>query len=147
MANWLRRAIKFGISRLVSKSDDEEESSNNNTLRCPKDEICYSGDERMSPPRYSSDNIWEGKESPRPSTSTSPELEVDSPPHSRTNSPSPVTEIPKIESSTKNSEAFSVSALLRPDNPKKADNPCYQETVSGIFFRINISCVFQTNHI
>ncbi|VEN49728.1 unnamed protein product, partial [Callosobruchus maculatus] len=73
---------------------------------------------------------WEGKESPRPSTSTSPELEVDSPPHSRTNSPSAVTEFPKIESSSKNTEAFSVSALLRPDNPKKTDIPCYQETVS-----------------
>lgn len=84
-------------------------------------------------PRYSNDNRWDNS-SPRPSTSTSPELEVDSPVHSRTNTPSPrpssVTEIQKIESSSKKSEAFSVSALLRPDNPKKPNTPCYQETIS-----------------
>ncbi|XP_018570279.1 zinc finger protein 836 [Anoplophora glabripennis] len=126
--------IKFGVSRLVSKSDDEDEQANNNNSKYYRKEegTCYSGDERASP-RYSSDNRWDNQ-SPRPSPSTSPELEVDSPPHSRTNSPSPrpssVTEIQKSESPSKKSEAFSVSALLRPDNPKKQDNPCYQETIS-----------------
>lgn len=83
-------------------------------------------------PRYTSDNRWDNQ-SPRPSPSTSPELEVDSPVHSRTNSPSPrppsVTDIQKSDSPSKKSESFSVSALLRPDNPKK-DSPCFQETIS-----------------
>lgn len=64
-------------------------------------------------------------------------MEVDSPPPSGPNTPtSPrsqsVTEIAKIEAPLKKSEAFSVSALLRPDNPKnKTDNNnCYQETIS-----------------
>lgn len=71
----------------------------------------------------------------RHSPSTSPELEVDSPPHSRSPTPRPptVTELPHQKfDAPKKSEAFSVSALLRPDNPKKSDGaaPCYQETIS-----------------
>ncbi|XP_015840150.1 zinc finger protein Gfi-1 isoform X2 [Tribolium castaneum] len=113
--------INFGISRLVTKSEDEDEQTNNNNNNNAK----YESSDEMKL------NRWDN--SPRPSPSTSPELEVDSPPHSRTNSPSPrppsVTELNKSETSKK-SEAFSVSALLRPDNPKKSDGPCYQETIS-----------------
>ncbi|KAL1512954.1 hypothetical protein ABEB36_002452 [Hypothenemus hampei] len=130
--------ISFGINRLMSKSDDEDESRNNNSSKyCPKEEVgsYFSGDERTSPRQ---DSSWD--HSPiRPSPSTSPELEVDSPPHSRTNSPSPrpsprpssITDLQK-EESPKKSEAFSVTNLLRPDNPKKhpKNNPCYQETIS-----------------
>ncbi|XP_066143402.1 zinc finger protein Gfi-1b isoform X1 [Euwallacea fornicatus] len=127
--------ISFGINRLVSKSDDEDEhTNNNNTKYCPKEDggSYFSGDERISP---RNDSNWEHSPS-RPSPSTSPELEVDSPTPSRTNSPSPrppsVTDIQKEESpSSKKSEAFSVNALLRPDNPKKSKTtPCYQETIS-----------------
>lgn len=141
--------IKFGISRLVSKSEDEDDHSitNNNNMKCyeAKEEIggCYSGDEMASPQRTSQDNHhrW-GESSPhviRPSPSTSPELEVDSPPRSRTNSPSPsrpssaITELSKDNNNTplKKSETFSVSALLRPDHPKTSSkNDCYQETIS-----------------
>lgn len=109
---------------------------NNNHPKCydPREEDrngCYSGDE-MPSPRPSQDDRWKSSP-PRPSPSTSPELEVDSPPHSRTNSPSPrppsVTEISKEAAPLKKSETFSVSALLRPDNPKvKAD--CCQETIA-----------------
>ncbi|CAG9825321.1 unnamed protein product, partial [Phaedon cochleariae] len=121
-------SIKFGISRLV-KSDEEDQIN-----KCYKKEErnYYSGDEQTSP-SYDRPKSWDNH-SPRPSPSTSPELEVDSPLHSRSNSPfqrpSSVTEIQKIDSSSKKSEAFSVNALLRPDNPKKSDNPCYQETIS-----------------
>ncbi|XP_030748759.1 zinc finger protein Gfi-1-like [Sitophilus oryzae] len=131
--------ITFGMNRFVSKSDDEEESpNNNNTKYCHKEENSgyFSGDERTSP---KNDSTWDHSPN-RPSPSTSPELEVDSPPHSRTNSPSlrdsprpsSVTDLHKEESPGKKSESFSVSALLRPDNPKKLSKttPCYEETIS-----------------
>ncbi|KAK9879584.1 hypothetical protein WA026_006649 [Henosepilachna vigintioctopunctata] len=127
--------IKFGINRLVSKSEDEdEEHSNNNNSKCyQKDNSCFSGDEVVSS-KSSQINKWEIS-SPRPSPLTSPELEVDSPIHSRTNSPSPrppsITEIQKNDAPTKKCDAFSVSALLRPDNPKtKFERECYQDTIS-----------------
>ncbi|CAG9854531.1 unnamed protein product [Phyllotreta striolata] len=132
--------IKFGVNRLVSKFDDEDENVNNNNnnnnyskMYHPKEESYCSGDERSSPKYHHTS--WERQSaSLKPSPSTSPELEVDSPAPSRSNSPfrrpSPVTEIQKIDPSSKKSEAFSVSALLRPDNPKKVDNPCVQETIS-----------------
>ncbi|XP_050308356.1 zinc finger protein Gfi-1 isoform X2 [Anthonomus grandis grandis] len=135
--------ISFGISRFVSKSDDEEEPvNNNNNQYCQSQKedssTYFSGDERTSPSR--NDAMWDHSPN-RPSPSTSPELEVDSPPISRTNSPSlrdspcpsSVTDLPKDASpSSKKSESFSVSALLRPDNPKKLNKstPCYQETIS-----------------
>ncbi|RZF37435.1 hypothetical protein LSTR_LSTR016757 [Laodelphax striatellus] len=50
--------------------------------------------------------------------SSSPELEVDSPP------PQPPPPI------AKNSQAFSVSALLRPDLPRQRRRPTFTETVS-----------------
>ena len=65
--------------------------------------------------------------------STSPELEVDSPPRTpplevTMRTPSPITK-------TKKSEAFSVSALLRPDIPRAKKNPdsyhpSFSETIS-----------------
>ncbi|CAH1369140.1 hypothetical protein MTP99_010620 [Tenebrio molitor] len=123
-----KEPINFGISRLVTKSEDEDEQTNNNNTKYYQKEE-GSGDEM----KLNGDNRWDNSPS-RPSPSTSPELEVDSPPHSRTNTPSPrpssVTELQKIETPVKKSEAFSVSALLRPDNPKKTDGPCYQETIS-----------------
>lgn len=73
---------------------------------------------------------------------SSPELEVDSPVNSRANSPSPrppsITEIGRESSPSpapvKKSEAFSVSALLRPDHPKSkttnSTNPSFTETIS-----------------
>lgn len=137
LSSFFTEPIKFGISRLVSKSDDEDEPTiNNNNSKCyTREEGSFSGDEMISS-KYTSDNTrWENA-SPRPSPSTSPELEVDSPPHSPINSPSPrptsVTEIQKSDSPSKKSEAFSVSALLRPDVPKtKSDSQtCYQETIS-----------------
>ncbi|XP_048518488.1 zinc finger protein Gfi-1 isoform X1 [Dendroctonus ponderosae] len=133
--------ISFGVNRLVSKSDDEEEptnNNNNNNSQYREEGVSYfSGDERTSP---RNDSTW-GQSPSRPSSGTSPELEVDSPAHSRTNSPSlrdsprpsSVTDLQKEDSpSSKKSESFSVSALLRPDNPKKhsKSTPCYQETIS-----------------
>ncbi|XP_049822294.1 zinc finger protein Gfi-1 isoform X2 [Aethina tumida] len=128
--------IKFGIHRLVSKSsDDEDEHTNNNNSKCLQREktnsVSYNSGDEMLSPQINSETRWESTP-PRVSPSTSPELEVDSPVHSRTNSPSPVTEIQKSDSPLKKSETFSVSALLRPDLPKiKSDSsPCYQETIS-----------------
>ncbi|XP_044752465.1 zinc finger protein Gfi-1b-like [Coccinella septempunctata] len=119
----------------MSKSDDEDdEHTNNNNNKCyQRDTNCYSGDEAASN-KSSQIHKWDAT-SPRPSPVTSPELEVDSPVNSRTNSPSPrppsVTEIQKSDTTTKKCEAFSVSALLRPDNPKERnDRVGYQETVS-----------------
>ncbi|ENN79587.1 hypothetical protein YQE_04049, partial [Dendroctonus ponderosae] len=135
------KPISFGVNRLVSKSDDEEEptnNNNNNNSQYREEGVSYfSGDERTSP---RNDSTW-GQSPSRPSSGTSPELEVDSPAHSRTNSPSlrdsprpsSVTDLQKEDSpSSKKSESFSVSALLRPDNPKKhsKSTPCYQETIS-----------------
>ncbi|KRT86456.1 zinc finger protein, partial [Oryctes borbonicus] len=134
--------IKFGINRLVSKSSDDEDdhiftsshhrNNNNNNEDIPS-RSCFGNIDPMLSPRSSRENRWDSspQHSPRPSPSTSPELEVDSPVHSRTNTPSPrlpsITEIPKT-SSPKKSEAFSVSALLRPDNPKSSKiEPCFQE--------------------
>ncbi|XP_017785337.1 PREDICTED: zinc finger protein Gfi-1b-like [Nicrophorus vespilloides] len=124
-------AIKFGINRLVKSDDEEEQPLNNNTktfLHHEGTTSCYSGDE------HSPKTKWESSPA-RPSPTTSPELEVDSPPPSRTNTPSPrppsITEIPKTTPTPlKKSETFSVSALLRPDNPKSKTDPCYQETIS-----------------
>lgn len=128
--------IKFGISRLV-KSDDEDDVQTNNNNDISKiyvskasEDMTNSGDELgQSPKRWEHLNV-----SPRPSPSTSPELEVDSPPPSPSPRPPSITDISppsKPTSPLKKSEAFSVSALLRPDNPKsKAADQLYQETIS-----------------
>lgn len=57
--------------------------------------------------------------SPRSARSTSPELEVDSPPSSPRRPPEDHTPPPK------RSEAFSVSALLRPDAPRASQRPFF----------------------
>lgn len=134
---FVTESIKFGVNRLVSKSSDLEENKSlkSNTLKHYPihDDVVnsyHSGDELLSP-GLNQENQWEASP-PRPSSSTSPELEVDSPPHSRSPSPLPpsVTDISKSTSSLKKSEAFSVSALLRPDRPKNKLDPYYQETIS-----------------
>lgn len=132
--------IKFGISRFVtSKSDSEEETTPCNNNNLPSHPTCYnSGDDQPASPsngrrQWDSPSPIIPSSTNQPSPSTSPELEVDSPVHSRPNSPSPITEIQKIclnPSQQKKSEAFSVSALLRPDNPPKEKEPFYQETIS-----------------
>ncbi|KAG5897242.1 hypothetical protein JTB14_013146 [Gonioctena quinquepunctata] len=97
--------IKFGISRLVSKSDDDEDRGN---LTTP--------------------NTTQKKKAA--TTAATSECHPDTTTTSDGTRPSSITDIQKSESSSKKSEAFSVSALLRPDNPKKTDNPCFQETFS-----------------
>lgn len=139
-----REPIKFGISRFVSSKSDSEDDTpclNNNNINNNNNKTyhCYnSGDEQTttSPTarrQWSTPSPVIPSSTNQPSPSTSPELEVDSPVHSRPNSPSPITEIQKIclngNASQKKSEAFSVSALLRPDNPKEKE-PFYQETIS-----------------
>lgn len=133
----LNDPIKFGVNRLMEKSSPQPEdvrnlNNNNNTKFYEvSDDLGgnpHSGDEMLSP-GPNQENNWDTSP-PRPSPSTSPELEVDSPVHSRTPSPLPsqVTEISK--SPLKKSEAFSVSALLRPDRPKSKLDSYYQETIS-----------------
>ncbi|XP_050685445.1 zinc finger protein Gfi-1b [Leptidea sinapis] len=99
-----RDEIKFGINRLVGDKTDEEdtESHNNDTTRT----------EDISPTSQCGSPCWApSPQSPRSVRSTSPELEVDSPPSSPRRPPD---SSPPL----KRSEAFSVSALLRPDAPR-----------------------------
>ncbi|XP_046961894.1 zinc finger protein Gfi-1b [Vanessa cardui] len=100
----IREEIKFGINRLVGERTDEEdnESHNNETSRA----------EGVSPTSRCGSPCWApSPHSPRSVRSTSPELEVDSPPSSPRRPPD---SSPPL----KRSEAFSVSALLRPDAPR-----------------------------
>nr|XP_034824859.1 zinc finger protein Gfi-1b isoform X2 [Maniola hyperantus] len=100
----VRDDIKFGINRLVGERTDEEdnESHNNETSRA----------EDVSPTSRCGSPCWApSSHSPRSIRSTSPELEVDSPPSSPRR-------LPDSSPPLKRSEAFSVSALLRPDAPK-----------------------------
>ncbi|XP_075213938.1 zinc finger transcription factor senseless-2 [Lycorma delicatula] len=129
--------IKFGISRLVEKSDDEEDdcegnnsyshncrgtnSVGQNTNRNDVTTMTESVSPAASP--KTEDPPWQ--ETIRES---SPELEVDSPPPP---SPSPT----RTKSLPKNSEAFSVNALLRPDIPRAKKSPeslppSFTETIS-----------------
>lgn len=87
---------------------------------------------------FNEERNWEDKSSncrSIRSCTTSPELEVDSPPPPRnTETPSPVPEsVTEISKSpqTKRSETFSVSALLRPDLPRRSPTgPAITETLS-----------------
>ncbi|KAI5704976.1 hypothetical protein M8J75_010620 [Diaphorina citri] len=157
-------SIKFGIQRLVNdKSEDEAEQTdegdadvedrgeslnNNNTLRFNnnlqdedkfrhKADVTTMTDRSSSPPQ--TQISWTPEPDDKlqtPSPSTSPELEVDSPVHSRSpsvdimrRSPSPTFTSKPLR---KNSEAFSVSALLRPDSRVK-NSPYatpFSETIS-----------------
>ncbi|KAJ6649898.1 Zinc finger protein [Pseudolycoriella hygida] len=111
--------LNFGISRLV-KSQESEDEDNNNTYH----------DEKISPLSDFSSSFKDNCSKSRSrsssrsryasrSCSVSPELEVDSPPPLRiTDSPSTT-----LIQSSKNSEQFSVSALLREDQPRKTKSP------------------------
>ena len=122
----------------VDKEEEEECSNNNNnnlktrsdvTTMTDKPSSCDSGEEMVRSPPHT----WSSQAHDR-SRSTSPELEVDSPPRSpelRIRSPSPrrpssVTEINVTKAEVapvKKSEAFSVSALLKPDIPRSQRSP------------------------
>ncbi|KAL0274354.1 UNVERIFIED_CONTAM: hypothetical protein PYX00_006804 [Menopon gallinae] len=134
-------AIKFGVNRLVnSKSaESEEDEDNNNKLnKCNIPETprsCGSEENRT---------VW-CSDSHR---SSSPEVEVDSPPRSpepeidvdansdltssspvvSRSSPWPPAPASPAEKPAKKSEAFSVSALLKPDVPKPPR--AFSETIS-----------------
>lgn len=101
-----RDEIKFGINRLVGERIDEEEDDSHNNESTSRPEV-------GSPASRCGSPCWatSPQHSPRSTRSSSPELEVDSPPSSPRRPP---------ESSPppKRSEAFSVSALLRPDAPR-----------------------------
>lgn len=154
-------SIKFGIQRLVNdKSDDEPDlsdeaepdsddrvsSHNNNTLRYNnnigddelrhKADVTTMTDRSSSPPQTITWTPEPDDKLATPSPSTSPELEVDSPAHSRSpsvdilrRSPSPTFVSKPLR---KNSEAFSVSALLRPDSRVKHSSYAspFSETIS-----------------
>lgn len=121
--------IKFGVSRLMEKSEDEEEDEDISNNNHSKTSLTLNG--------ISSDvtTMTDGGQlSPSGSRSPSPELEVgvDSPPRSpplevTMRTPSPVTK-------SKKAEAFSVSALLRPDFPRIRKDPGnylpFSETIS-----------------
>ncbi|XP_041970713.1 zinc finger protein Gfi-1b isoform X2 [Aricia agestis] len=97
-----REEIKFGINRLVAEKVDEDDNESHNETRA----------ENVSPASRCGSPCWApSPQSPRSVRSSSPELEVDSPPSSPRRPPD---SSPPL----KRSEAFSVSALLRPDAPK-----------------------------
>ncbi|KAJ9579685.1 hypothetical protein L9F63_004611, partial [Diploptera punctata] len=124
--------IKFGVNRLMDKSDKEEddECPNNNNNNLTTQFSKSRNDVTTMTDKPSSCNSVNDR-----SRSTSPELEVDSPPRSPElniiRSPSPrrpssVTEvnITKTEvAPVKKSETFSVSALLKPDIPRSQRSP------------------------
>lgn len=95
--------IKFGINRLVGdKTNEDEDDSHNNDQRT----------ENVSPGSRCESPCWApSPQSPRSARSSSPELEVDSPPSSPRRPPD-------SSSPPKRSEAFSMSVLLRPDAPR-----------------------------
>ncbi|GBP86708.1 Zinc finger protein Gfi-1 [Eumeta japonica] len=96
--------IKFGINRLMNERTEEEEEENQN-IEVGRPEDTSSASRCGSP-------CWgNSPRSPRSARSTSPELEVDSPPSSPRR-------LPDTSPPPKRSETFSVSALLRPDVPR-----------------------------
>ncbi|XP_063618035.1 zinc finger protein Gfi-1b isoform X1 [Cydia splendana] len=99
----IREEIKFGINRLVSEKTDEEEDEQHNEIPRP---------EGISPNSRCGSSCWPpSPQSPRSVRSSSPELEVDSPPSSPRRPPD-------SSPPPRRSESFSVSALLRPDAPR-----------------------------
>lgn len=129
----------------MDKAEDDECPNNSSSSRTDvttmtdKPSSCDSGEELLSPGTGSQghdgqpqQNTWQNDRS----RSTSPELEVDSPPRSpeintHLRSPSPrrpasVTEVNVTKTEVtpiKKSETFSVSALLRPDMPRSQRSP------------------------
>uniref|UniRef100_A0A8D8QUS2 Zinc finger protein Gfi-1 n=1 Tax=Cacopsylla melanoneura TaxID=428564 RepID=A0A8D8QUS2_9HEMI len=129
--------------------DRSETLNNNNILRFNnnlqdedkfrhKADVTTMTDRSSSPPQTVSWTPEPDDKLHTPSPSTSPELEVDSPVHSRSpsvdimrRSPTPSPTFPS-KPLRKNSEAFSVSALLRPDSRVKSSpyaSP-FSETIS-----------------
>ncbi|XP_013200436.2 zinc finger protein Gfi-1b isoform X1 [Amyelois transitella] len=94
-----RDEIKFGISRLVGRNDEDDETH------------IETRPEGVSPASRCGSPCWPSPQSPRSVRSSSPELEVDSPPSSPRRPP-------ESSSPPKRSEAFSMSVLLRPDAPR-----------------------------
>lgn len=120
--------IKFGVNRLMEKSEDEEEDEDVSNNNHSKTSLALNGLGDVT-------TVTDGcPRSPSGSRCSSPELEVgvDSPPRSpplevTMRTPSPVTK-------SKKAEAFSVSALLRPDFPRIRKDPGnylpFSETIS-----------------
>ncbi|XP_018319630.1 zinc finger protein Gfi-1b isoform X2 [Agrilus planipennis] len=130
--------IKFGVNRLVANQlSDQDYPSHKNVI--DENQSFHYYVDRHEDSRSSSTSPVQFQDKlvdPAilcPSKTTSPDIEVDSPPCSRVSSPSPSHRFfpeTKSTSSLKKSETFSVSALLKPDNPKSKRNSCYQETIS-----------------
>ncbi|XP_038111664.1 fez family zinc finger protein 1 isoform X2 [Culex quinquefasciatus] len=118
-----RDEIKFGISRLV-KNESEDEDNNNvyhvaqGTLGAP---LSNGYDSSSLSVRSRSRSRSRSRDRSTRSRSSSIELEVDSPPPPRIVSVSPTTDI--IPHIPKNSEAFSVSALLKREDEPKSKSP------------------------
>lgn len=128
--------IKFGVNRLMKKTDSEDED-NNNTYHEKSLLVCVSPSDISVTRTKSRSRSRSRSRSGTRSRSSSPELEVDSPPPPRICS-SPITDIPLVSLQNtlkslnfnfkyffqpKKSEAFSVSALLRDDQPKSSKSP------------------------
>ena len=133
--------IKFGVKRLVEKLDDDDQQNDKRI-----NEIIYQNPNRLRELYHNniitmSDKYIETSASDQKSSSpelrerspiSSPELEVDSPSTSppldvTCRTPSPFSKPPK------NSESFSVNALLKPDIPRINRNnfhPAFAETIS-----------------
>jgi growth factor independent 1 len=111
--------IKFGIDRLMERitAESEDEDNNNTTYPAKPISVCDSLS-NLSVTRTKSRSRSRSRDHSR-SRSSSPELEVDSPPPPRILS----TTTADFEHSPKKSEAFSVSALLRDDQPKLPKSP------------------------
>ncbi|CRL02630.1 CLUMA_CG015877, isoform A [Clunio marinus] len=106
--------IKFGVNRLVEKPESEDEESG---IYQAKSLITCDSPSNLSVTRTKSRSRSRSHSRSR-SNSSSSELEVDSPPPPRITI-SPITDIQH----TKKSESFSVSALLRDDQPKTSKSP------------------------
>lgn len=131
--------LTFSINRLVKPTEaTSEDEDNNNTYEHKSSPICDSTHELVNNIHHASRHHFlrefrsrsrSQSRSPRDdmrsrSRSSSLELEVDSPPplpaKSISVSESPVTE---LSTSSKKSEIFSVSALLRQDEPRTSKSP------------------------
>lgn len=135
----IRDELTFSINRLVKPTEaTSEDEDNNNTYEHKSSPICDSTHELVNNIHHASRHHFlrefrsrsrSQSRSPRDdmrsrSRSSSLELEVDSPPplpaKSISVSESPVTE---LSTSSKKSEIFSVSALLRQDEPRTSKSP------------------------
>ncbi|KAL7049229.1 hypothetical protein ACKWTF_003634 [Chironomus riparius] len=111
--------IKFGVNRLMEKPESEDEDIGG--IYRAKSLISCDSPSNLSVTRTKSRSRSRSRSqshSRSRSNSSSSELEVDSPPPPRITH-SPLTDIPH----TKKSESFSMSALLRDDQPKISKSP------------------------